>query len=180
MKIKTHNDLEVYRLAFESAVKIFEISKGFPVEEKYSLTDQIRRSSRSVCANLAESFRKRKYPKHFISKLSDSQSEAAEKARFYLNEVGLSHRLKHRPGELSGGEQQRVAIARALVMEPEFILADEPTGNLDRKTAQDVEDLMLELNAKNKISFILATHNEHLAARLTRKLRLTNGVFQES
>jgi len=78
MKIRTHNDLDVYKLAFELAMEIFEISKNFPVEEKYSLTDQIRRSSRSVCSNLAEAFRKRKYPKAFVSKLSDSEGEAAE------------------------------------------------------------------------------------------------------
>jgi len=78
MKIRTHNDLDVYKLAFEAAMEIFEITKKFPAEEKYSLTDQIRRSSRSVCANQAESFRKRKYPKAFVSKLSDSEGEAAE------------------------------------------------------------------------------------------------------
>ena len=78
MKIRTHMDLEVYQLAFTAAMKIFEISKNFPKEETYSLTDQIRRSSRSVCSNQAEAFRKRRYPKSFISKLSDSESEAAE------------------------------------------------------------------------------------------------------
>ena len=78
MKIRSHRELEVYNLSFNSAMKIFEISKSFPKEETYSLTDQIRRSSRSVCSNLAEAFRKRRYPKSFISKLSDSESEAAE------------------------------------------------------------------------------------------------------
>ena len=78
MKIRSHNELETYKLAFEAAMKIFHFTKSFPKEELYSLTDQIRRSSRSVCANLAEAFRKRKYPKHFISKLSDCESEAAE------------------------------------------------------------------------------------------------------
>jgi four helix bundle protein len=78
MKIRTHKDLEVYQMAFDAAMKIFEISKRFPKEETYSLTDQIRRSSRSVCSNLAEAFRKRRYPKSFVSKLSDSESEAAE------------------------------------------------------------------------------------------------------
>ena len=78
MKIRSHKELEVYKLSFEIAMKIFEITKRFPKEEIYSLTDQIRRSSRSVCANLAEAFRKRRYPKFFISKLSDSESEAAE------------------------------------------------------------------------------------------------------
>ena len=78
MKIRSHRELEVYILSFDIAMKIFEISKGFPKEETYSLTDQIRRSSRSVCANLAEAFRKRRYQKAFVSKLSDSESEAAE------------------------------------------------------------------------------------------------------
>ena len=78
MLIKTHKELDVYKLAFASALYIFEISKTFPPEEKYSLTDQIRRSSRSVCANIGEAYRKRRYEKHFISKLSDSESEAAE------------------------------------------------------------------------------------------------------
>ncbi|MEH1966024.1 four helix bundle protein [Nostoc sp.] len=76
--IKTHEDLEVYQLAFFAAMKIFEISKKFPVEERYSLTDQIRRSSRSVCANLAEAWRKRRYEAAFIAKLSDCEAEPAE------------------------------------------------------------------------------------------------------
>lgn len=78
MKIKTHSDLEVYQIAFESAMQIYEISKSFPVEEKYSLTDQVRRSSRSVCSNTSEAFRKRRYPKSFIAKLNDAEGEAAE------------------------------------------------------------------------------------------------------
>lgn len=78
MKIRSHRDLEVYNMAFEAAMEIFDLTENFPKEEKYSLTDQIRRSSRSVCSNLAEAFRKRKYPKSFVSKLSDSEGEAAE------------------------------------------------------------------------------------------------------
>src|SRR5580658_2609565 len=77
-KIVTHRDLEVYCKAFEAAMEIFELSKGFPKEERYSLTDQMRRSARSVCANLAEAWRKRRYEAAFIGKLSDSESEAAE------------------------------------------------------------------------------------------------------
>lgn len=76
--IKSHEDLEVYKMAFDVAMRIFELSKKFPVEEKYSLTDQIRRSSRSVCANLAEAWRKRRYQAAFIAKLNDCESEAAE------------------------------------------------------------------------------------------------------
>ena len=78
MKIKTHEDLEIYQIAFKTAMEIFELSKKFPAEEKYSLTDQIRRSSRSVCANLAEAWRKRRYKAAFIAKLSDSEAESAE------------------------------------------------------------------------------------------------------
>ncbi len=78
MKIRSHKELDTYKLSFSLAMQIFELTKTFPKEEKYSLTDQIRRSSRSVCANLAEAFRKRKYPKHFVSKLSDCEGEAAE------------------------------------------------------------------------------------------------------
>ena len=78
MKIRTHRELDVYKLAFQVAVEIYKLSSKFPKNETYSLTDQIRRSSRSVCANTAEAFRKRKYPKHFVSKLSDSEAEAAE------------------------------------------------------------------------------------------------------
>jgi len=78
MKIRVHTDLEVYKMAFHAAQQIFELTRAFPSDERYSLTDQIRRSSRSVCANLAEAFRKRKYPKSFISKLSDAEGEAAE------------------------------------------------------------------------------------------------------
>ena len=77
-RIRSHRELDVYQLAFESAMRIFEVSKSFPNEEKYSLTDQIRRSSRSVCANISEAFRKRKYSKAFVSKLSDAEGEAAE------------------------------------------------------------------------------------------------------
>jgi len=78
MKIRSHRELDVYKLAYNSAMRIFELSKKFPKDERFSLTDQIRRSSRSVCANIAEAFRKRKYPKSFVLKLSDSEAEAAE------------------------------------------------------------------------------------------------------
>ena len=78
MPAKDHRELRVYQLAFESAIQIYEITKKFPAEERYSLTDQIRRSSRSVCANVAEAWRKRRYPKSFVSKLSDADAEATE------------------------------------------------------------------------------------------------------
>ena len=77
-KIATHKDLRVYQASFQAAMAIYQLSKSFPSEEKFSLTDQVRRSSRSVCANLTEAFRKRRYPKNFVSKLSDCEAEAAE------------------------------------------------------------------------------------------------------
>lgn len=78
MKIRNHTDLEVYKIAFEAAMDIYELTKGFLKDERFSLTDQVRRSSRSICANLAEAFRKRRYPKNFVSKLADCEGETAE------------------------------------------------------------------------------------------------------
>ncbi|HEY0193079.1 MAG TPA: ABC transporter ATP-binding protein [Kofleriaceae bacterium] len=103
-------------------------------------------------------------------------TESARKmARDILGRVGLGHRMTHRPGELSGGEQQRVALARAMVLSPSLLLADEPTGNLDRGTGNAVHELFLELNRERGSTLLVVTHNPDLAALMPRRLRMVDG-----
>lgn len=108
-----------------------------------------------------------------------NRSEAQDRAEKMLTAVGLSHRISHRPSALSGGERQRVAIARSLVNHPALVLADEPTGNLDRKTTESIFDLIKQLNQEQNIAFLLVTHDLALAEKLSRRLVMQDGVLRE-
>ena len=105
--------------------------------------------------------------------------DCRDRAEAILARVGLQDRLRHRPGELSGGEQQRVALARALFLSPRLLLGDEPTGNLDTKTGRAIQDLFFELNRELGMTLLLVTHNDELAGRAFRKLRMVDGRIQE-
>ena len=103
---------------------------------------------------------------------------ATKKAAAMLTRVGLEHRIEHRPSELSGGERQRVAIARALINEPKLVLADEPTGNLDAKSAESIYQLIKTLNSELGTAFVVVTHDQHLANKLDRQLLMVSGILQ--
>lgn len=105
-------------------------------------------------------------------------TKATDRAKKILNEVGLTDREMHRPGELSGGEQQRVAAARALILEPQLILADEPTGNLDTHTGDEVFSIMKDLNKQRGVTFVIVTHNEKLSAQADRVVRMVDGRIE--
>jgi lipoprotein-releasing system ATP-binding protein len=106
------------------------------------------------------------------------KKEMEKRAAALLDEVGLSHRATHRPGELSGGEQQRVAVARALALDPKLVLADEPTGNLDTATSDAIHDLFFQINRQHGTTIIVVTHNPAFAERMPRVVRLRDGVVE--
>jgi lipoprotein-releasing system ATP-binding protein len=107
------------------------------------------------------------------------KKKAKDIAKSFLVRVGLKDRMTHRAGELSGGEQQRVALARALIQRPSILLADEPTGNLDRKNSDQIHTLLMELNREMKMTLVVVTHNPELASLLSRQVTISNGALQE-
>jgi lipoprotein-releasing system ATP-binding protein len=107
--------------------------------------------------------------------LRKNPKQCKEEALELLNTVGLSHRITHKPSELSGGEQQRVALARALVNKPKLLLADEPTGNLDQKTSAEIHQLLEDVNQKHGITLLIVTHNPDLAKMMPRQLKMRDG-----
>ncbi|OTG81689.1 lipoprotein-releasing ABC transporter ATP-binding protein LolD [Acinetobacter sp. ANC 4648] len=109
-----------------------------------------------------------------------SFKQAKERAEYLLERVGLTHRLTHKPGELSGGERQRVALARALVTQPKLMLADEPTGNLDRKTAASIFDLLTDLRNEFNMAMLIVTHDEQLAQKADRILHMQDGLWSNT
>jgi lipoprotein-releasing system ATP-binding protein len=116
--------------------------------------------------------------RHSLLQFFSKRREIREAAMDIINQVGLSHRLKHRPSELSGGEMQRGAIARALIGRPEILLADEPTGNLDAETGGEIMDLLNRLNQDSQLTIVMVTHDDAIAAKAHRMVRLVSGQMQ--
>ena len=154
----------------------------FDGKDVFALSDQPLASFRNRCIGFVFQFH------HLLPEFSalenvmmplliggTKRAVAEDRAKSLLDDVGLSHRITHRPGELSGGEQQRVAIARALVRSPRLLLADEPTGNLDMKTSEEVHALLYSIQRQSGISLVIVTHNEKLAAGMGRTIRIVDG-----
>jgi len=154
---------DVFTLPSKKIDQIRNQKVGFIFQFHHLLPDHT--ALRNVCLPL------------LVGGMSVSQAEA--EALEMLKKVGLGHRIGHRPGELSGGEQQRVAIARALVHKPELVLADEPTGNLDPKTAASVMDLLVDLRQEVTGALVMVTHDHRLAQRCSKRLQLTLGKLEE-
>ncbi len=131
-KIRTHHDLEVYQKAFDAAMQIFELTRSFPKEETYSLTDQIRRSSRSVCSNLAEAWRKRRYEAAFISKLSDSESEAAETQVWLEFAVKCKYMTRDQAAALYKVYDSVIATVVGMITHPETWVIGKKSDNVTR------------------------------------------------
>jgi len=112
-------------------------------------------------------------------KRTKEAKQAEQRAMGLLEMVGLQSKINHRPGELSGGERQRVAVARALINEPGLLLADEPTGSLDRENSENIAELLVQLNRKYGVTLILVTHSEHLAGRMARTMKLSDGLLED-
>ena len=156
------NDLDVYQLDEISLNKIRNREIGFVFQFHHLLLEFNAEENTMIPALIS----------------GHGKIEARRMAQAILAQLGLKDRLHHRVGELSGGEQQRVAIARALIMEPKLLLADEPTGNLDKATGDEITDLLLSLNKSRSLALIIATHNLELAAEMSKELQLVDGRFR--
>lgn len=155
------NDLNVYQMDEMSLSKIRNREIGF-VFQLHHLLLEFNAEENTMIPALISGY---------------SKTKSAEMASAILSQIGLKDRLRHRVGELSGGEQQRVAIARALIMEPKLLLADEPTGNLDKATGDEITKLLLSLNRSRGLALIIATHNLELAHQMSKQLQLVDGRF---
>lgn len=155
------NDSDVYQMDEMSISKIRNREIGFIFQFHHLLPEFNAEENAMIPA--------------LISRYSERKS--AEMASAILSQMGLKDRLRHRVGELSGGEQQRVAIARALIMGPKLLLADEPTGNLDKVTGDEITELLLSLNKSQDLALVIATHNLELAHKMSKQLQLVDGRF---